>query len=109
VATLEYRPLGTTDLRVSAICLGTMTWGSQNSEAEAHAQINHALGAGINFLDTAEMYPVTPASPETRGRTEDYIGNWIARSGQRDKIILASKVAGPSLPCAYSWRQQPFG
>lgn len=93
---IAYRPLGTTGINVSAIALGTMTWGSQNSEAEAHAQIDYALERGINFLDTAEMYPVTPSSPETRGRTEAYIGSWIAASGQREKIVLASKVSGPS-------------
>lgn len=93
---IAYRPLGTTGIKVSAIALGTMTWGSQNSEAEAHAQIDYALERGINFLDTAEMYPVTPSTPETRGRTEDYIGTWIKASGRRDKIVLASKVVGPS-------------
>lgn len=96
MTTITYRPLGTTGINVSAISLGTMTWGSQNSEAEAHAQINYALDRGINFLDTAEMYPVTPSLPETRGRTEEYIGSWIAASGRRDKIVLASKVSGPS-------------
>ena len=93
---MEYRPLGTTGIQVSAVCLGTMTWGSQNSEAEAHAQIDYALSRGINFLDTAEMYPTTPGTPENRGSTESYIGNWIAASGKRDQIVLASKVAGPS-------------
>jgi aryl-alcohol dehydrogenase-like predicted oxidoreductase len=93
---MDFRPLGNTGISVSAVCLGTMTWGSQNSEAEAHAQIDLALDHGINFLDTAEMYPVTPSSVETLGRTEAYIGTWIAKSGKRDKIVLASKVAGPS-------------
>ncbi len=93
---MDYRPLGHTGLSVSAVCLGTMTWGSQNSEAEAHAQIDCALDHGINFLDTAEMYPVTPTKLETQGRTEEYIGSWIAHSGKRDKIVLASKVSGPS-------------
>ena len=93
---MEYRPLGTTGIQVSAVCLGTMTWGSQNSEAEAHAQIDYALSRGINFLDTAEMYPTTPGTPENRGSTESFIGNWIAASGKRDQIVLASKVAGPS-------------
>jgi aryl-alcohol dehydrogenase-like predicted oxidoreductase len=81
---------------VSLICLGTMTWGSQNSEAEGHAQIDYALDQGVNFLDTAEMYPVTPSLAETRGRTEEIIGSWIATRGGRDRIILASKVSGPS-------------
>jgi aryl-alcohol dehydrogenase-like predicted oxidoreductase len=93
---MEYRPLGRTGISVSSVCLGTMTWGSQNSEAEAHAQIDFALDRGINFLDAAEMYPVTPSSRETRGRTEEYIGSWIAGSGKRDRIVLASKVSGPA-------------
>ncbi len=93
---MQFRQLGATDLHVSLICLGTMTWGSQNSEAEGHAQIDHALDQGVNFLDTAEGYPVTPVSAETRGRTEEIIGSWLARSGRRDRIILATKVAGPS-------------
>ena len=94
---MDYRPLGTTGMTVSAVCLGTMTWGSQNSEAEGHAQIDLALDRGINFLDTAEMYPVTPNRKETMGRTEEIIGSWMAKSGRRDKVILASKVSGPSL------------
>jgi aryl-alcohol dehydrogenase-like predicted oxidoreductase len=93
---MQYRPLGSTGISVSAVCLGTMTWGSQNTAAEAHAQIDLALDAGINFLDTAEMYPVTPTRGETLGRTEEYIGTWLANSGRRDKIVLASKVSGPS-------------
>lgn len=91
-----YRKLGGTDIDVSAICLGTMTWGSQNSEQEGHAQIDYALDQGVNFIDTAEGYPVTPVSVETQGRTEEIIGSWIAGSKRRDKIVLASKVAGPS-------------
>ena len=93
---IAYRTLGRTEIRVSAICLGTMTWGSQNSEAEAHAQIDIALDRGINFIDTAEMYPTTPGTPENRGSTETYIGNWLATSGKRDRIVLATKVSGPS-------------
>ena len=92
---MEYRQLGRTDLNVSAICLGTMTWGEQNSESEAFAQIERAKDAGINFMDTAEMYPVPPR-PETQGLTEQYIGSWLKKTGNRDKIILASKVAGPA-------------
>ena len=93
---MEYRPLGRTGIDVSSVCLGTMTWGSQNSEAEAHEQIDYALDQGINFLDTAEMYPVTPNLPETRGRTEEYIGTWIGQGGgRRDRIVLATKVSGP--------------
>lgn len=92
---MEYRPLGRTGISVSSVCLGTMTWGSQNSEAEAHAQIDLALDRGINFLDTAEAYPVTPGTPENRGRTEEYIGSWIERNRGRDRFVLATKVAGP--------------
>jgi aryl-alcohol dehydrogenase-like predicted oxidoreductase len=95
---MQYRKLGRTDLDVSLICLGTMTWGSQNSEEEAHAQIDYALDQGVNFLDTAEAYPVTPVRAETTGRTEKYIGSWIAKSGRRADIILATKVAGPGRP-----------
>ena len=91
---MEYRRLGRTDLRVSAICLGTMTWGQQNTEAEGHAQMDHALGQGINFWDAAEMYPVPPMEA-TYGRTETIIGSWFSSRGGRDKVILATKVAGP--------------
>jgi aryl-alcohol dehydrogenase-like predicted oxidoreductase len=93
---MEYRPLGQTGMQVSAVCLGTMTWGSQNTQDEANAQIDLALDRGINFLDTAEMYPVTPVSIDTFGHTEAMIGNWLAQSGKRDKIVLASKVSGPA-------------
>lgn len=91
---MHYRPLGQTDLSVSAICLGTMTFGEQNTEAQAHEQLDRALAAGINFIDTAEMYPVPPRA-ETQGRTESYIGSWLKKTGRRDDIVLASKVAGP--------------
>ncbi len=90
---MDYRPLGRTDLKVSAICLGTMTWGKQNTEAEAHEQMDYALSQGVNFWDTAELYPVIPEA-ETQGRTEQYIGTWFKSRGQRDKVILASKIAG---------------
>ena len=90
---MKLKPLGRTDLQVTEICLGTMTWGSQNTEAEGHAQIDMALDAGLNFMDTAELYAV-PRSPQTSGRTEEIIGSWFRRSGKRDKWILASKVAG---------------
>jgi aryl-alcohol dehydrogenase-like predicted oxidoreductase len=92
---VEYRRLGWTDLRVSAIALGTMTWGEQNTEAQAHEQIALALEHGVNFLDTAEMYPVPPRA-ETYSRTEKFIGNWIQRSGGRDKLVIATKAAGPA-------------
>ncbi|MDX1804544.1 MAG: aldo/keto reductase [Alcanivorax sp.] len=91
---MEYRQLGGTDLKVSALCLGTMTWGNQNTLTEGHAQMDMALDYGINFFDTAEMYAV-PASPETSFRTETIIGEWFARTCQRDKVVLATKAAGP--------------
>lgn len=90
---MEYRRLGDSDLAVSAICLGTMTFGEQNSEAEAHAQLDLALDRGVNFIDTAEMYPVPPRA-ETVTRTEVMVGNWL-RGKPRERIIVATKVAGP--------------
>ncbi|MYM65048.1 NADP(H)-dependent aldo-keto reductase [Pseudomaricurvus sp. HS19] len=90
---MQYRPLGNSGLQVSEICLGTMTWGQQNSEAEAFEQLDCALDHGVNFIDTAEMYPVPPRA-ETQGRTEAYIGNWLASRGCRDKVVLATKVTG---------------
>ncbi|UZW57129.1 NADP(H)-dependent aldo-keto reductase [Sphingobium sp. JS3065] len=101
---MEYRSLGRTGIKVSLICLGTMTWGSQNSEAQAHEQLDHAFGEGVNFIDTAEAYPVTPVSRETQFLTETYIGNWIAARGRRDDVILATKVAGPSRDPVRSFR-----
>ena len=89
--------LGRSDIKVSALCLGSMTWGTQNSEAEGHAQIDHALEHGINFIDTAEMYPVNPVSKETIGRTEEIIGSWNATSGRRDDIVLATKHSGEGM------------
>ncbi len=91
---MQYRQLGRSELEVSEICLGSMTWGTQNSEAEGHAQIDFALEHGVNFIDTAELYPSNPMSAETAGRTEEIIGSWIGNSGRRDQILLASKVAG---------------
>lgn len=88
---MEYSKLGRTDINVSRICLGTMTWGEQNTEAEAHEQLDYAIDAGINFIDTAEMYPVAPKK-ETQGLTETYIGTWLAKRSDRDKLIIASKV-----------------
>ena len=90
---MQFKTLGRTDIKVTDICLGTMTWGSQNTEAEGHAQIAMARDAGINFMDTAELYAV-PGSPETSGRTEEIIGTWFASQGDRDKWILASKIGG---------------
>ncbi|MDB5660376.1 MAG: aldo/keto reductase [Cypionkella sp.] len=86
--------LGQTGLSVSEICLGSMTWGSQNSEADGHAQMDMALGRGVNFWDTAEMYPVNPVRAETVGRTEEIIGTWLAARGGRDGLVLATKVTG---------------
>ncbi len=91
---MQYRTLGNSDTKVSLICLGSMTWGEQNSEAEGHAQMDYALDHGINFIDTAELYAI-PARAETQGRTEEIIGTWLKARGNRDKVILASKVAGP--------------
>jgi len=91
---MQYRPLGRTDIKVSVICLGTMTFGEQNTEAEAHQQLDYALDHGVNFIDTAELYPIPP-KPETQGRTESYIGSWLKQRQCRDRVILASKVAGP--------------
>lgn len=88
---MEYTKLGNTDIKVSRICLGTMTWGEQNTEAEAHEQLDFAVAAGINFIDTAELYPVAPKA-ETQGLTEQYIGSWLAKRNDRDKLIIASKV-----------------
>jgi aryl-alcohol dehydrogenase-like predicted oxidoreductase len=92
----ELRPLGRTDLRVSAITLGTMTWGQQNTEAEGHQQLDYALDRGINFIDTAENYSIPPRA-ETQGSTERIIGNWLKARGTRAKVVLATKVSGPSL------------
>ena len=91
---METRRLGRTDLMVSAFCLGSMTWGTQNTEAEGHAQIDMSLDHGINFIDTAEMYPTNPLTKETQGDTERVIGSWIEQSGRRQDIILATKVSG---------------
>lgn len=91
---MEYRRLGKTDIKVSKICLGTMTFGEQNTEAEAHEQLDYAVAQGVNFIDAAEMYPV-PINAATQGRTEQYIGTWLKKRRDREQIILASKVAGP--------------
>lgn len=90
---MKYHKLGYTDIDVSEICLGTMTWGEQNTQDQAFTQMDYALDHGVNFFDTAEMYPVVPKA-ETQGRTEEYMGNWFAKTGNRDKVILATKVTG---------------
>ncbi len=90
---MEYRELGRSGVQVSRLCLGTMTFGEQNTEAEGHTQLDYALGRGINFLDASEIYPIPP-KPETQGRTEAIIGTWLAARRQRDKMVIATKVAG---------------
>ena len=92
---MKYRKLGTTDIDVSVICLGTMTFGEQNSQIDGFQQMDYALDRGINFFDTAELYPIRPRK-ETYGRTEKIIGNWLKDRGNRDKIIIASKIASKS-------------
>ena len=92
---IETRPLGRTGIDVTSICLGTMTWGEQNMEADAHEQLSYACSErGINFIDTAELYPVPP-KPDTQGRTEQYIGSWLRQRGKRDDLIVATKACGP--------------
>ncbi len=90
---MKYTTLPNSDIKVSKICLGTMTWGNQNTEAEGHEQMDFALDHGVNFFDTAELYSV-PATPETYGATEKIIGSWFKKTGNRDKVVLASKIAG---------------
>ncbi|MGS2742258.1 NADP(H)-dependent aldo-keto reductase [Halomonas sp. LS-001] len=93
---MQTRPLGKTGMEVSRLCLGTMTFGEQNTEAEAHEQLDRAVAFGINFIDTAEMYPVPPQA-NTQGLTERYIGSWLKQRSTRDDVIIASKVTGPGL------------
>jgi aryl-alcohol dehydrogenase-like predicted oxidoreductase len=93
---MQTRPLGDTGIEVSRLCLGTMTFGEQNSEPQAHEQLDRAVAFGINFIDTAEMYPVPPRA-ETQGLTEAHIGNWLKRRDSRDDVIIATKVTGPGL------------
>ena len=97
---MKYNLLPGTDVRISEICLGTMTFGQQNSETEGHSQIDLALESGINFIDTAEMYPV-PAMESTYAATEKIIGNWFKNSGKREDIVLATKIAGPNRGVEY--------
>jgi len=92
---MKYSQLGNTGLQVSRICLGTMTWGEQNTEAEAHEQLDIAVERGVNFIDTAEMYPVPPRA-ETQGLTEAYLGSWLKQRGDRDRLVVATKVSGNS-------------
>jgi len=94
---MQYRHLGRSDLNVSRLCLGSMTWGSQNTEAEGHAQIDRALDAGVNFIDVAEMYPANPGPDDHWGDTEKIIGTWFAKTGRRKDVILATKVSGTGM------------
>ncbi len=94
---MKMKPLGRTGIKVSEFCLGSMTWGTQNTAEEAHDQIDRSLDAGINFIDTAEMYPVNPVSAETIGRTERIIGLWFERDARRQDVILATKHSGEGL------------
>ncbi|ENQ5771274.1 NADP(H)-dependent aldo-keto reductase [Vibrio fluvialis] len=91
---MQYTKLPHSSLEISKLCLGTMTFGEQNTQAEAFSQLDYALERGINFIDTAEMYPVPPKA-EIQGKTEEFIGNWLEKSGKREKVVLATKVAGP--------------
>lgn len=91
---MKYTRIPHTDIRISKICLGTMTWGRQNTEEEAHEQMDYALDQGVNFFDTAELYPIPPKK-ELYAVTEEFIGNWFKKTGNRDKVVLASKIAGP--------------
>ena len=93
---MKYKKLANTELEVSLICLGTMTYGEQNNEKEAHEQLDYSIDKGINFIDTAEMYAIPPRE-ETQGKTEQIIGNWLTKRKDREKIILATKVAGPGM------------
>jgi aryl-alcohol dehydrogenase-like predicted oxidoreductase len=93
---MNYKKLGSTDINVSTICLGTMTWGEQNTQEEGFEQMNYALDQGINFWDTAELYAIPPKK-NTYGKTEEIIGNWFKKNKKREKVILATKVAGPGL------------
>ena len=95
---MKYKKLGNTDLEVSLLCLGTMTWGKQNNQTEAFEQMDYAMSQGINFFDTAEAY-AAPSSEKTFGKTETIIGNWFRERNNREKVILATKVTGPG----FSW------
>ena len=104
---MKYTTLPNTDIQVSKICLGTMTFGQQNTEAEGHAQMDYSLEQGVNFFDTAEMYSV-PARKETYGSTERILGTWFQKTGNRDKVVLASKIAGPNPNFTYMREKNDF-
>ena len=93
---MKYKNLGNTKLKVSQICLGTMTFGEQNNEKEAHQQLDYCISEGVNFIDTAEMYAIPPKA-ETQGKTEEIIGTWLSKRKDRDKVYIATKVAGPGM------------
>lgn len=97
---MKYTTLPNTNIKVSKICLGTMTFGEQNTEEQGHAQMDYALEKGVNFIDTAEMYSV-PGRQETYGSTERIIGTWFKKTGNRDQVVLATKIAGPNP--AFAW------
>ncbi|MFN3752949.1 NADP(H)-dependent aldo-keto reductase [Flavobacterium sp.] len=97
---MNYTTLPNTDIKVSKICLGTMTFGEQNTESDAHAQLDYAVDQGVNFIDTAEMYPIA-ARQATLGLTEKYIGSWLKKSGKRDNLVIATKIAGPNRGMEY--------
>ena len=97
---MKYTILPNTELQVSKVCLGTMTFGEQNSETDAHSQLDFAIERGINFIDTAEMYPIA-AREDTLGSTEKYIGNWLKKSGKRSELVIATKIAGPNRKMEY--------
>lgn len=97
---MKYTILPQTDIKISTICLGTMTFGEQNSENDAHQQLNYAVSKGVNFIDTAEMYPIA-AREATLGSTEKYIGSWIKNRGKRDDLVIATKIAGPNRGMGY--------
>ena len=99
---MKYTTLPNTEVKISKICLGTMTFGNQNSEAEAHSQLDYAIGQGVNFIDTAEMYPIG-GNEHIFGSTERYIGSWIAKIGasKREELVVATKIAGPNRGMEY--------
>jgi aryl-alcohol dehydrogenase-like predicted oxidoreductase len=104
---MKYTTLPNTDIKVSKICLGTMTFGQQNTESEGHAQMDYALEKGVNFFDTAEMYSI-PGKQETYGSTEKIIGSWFKKSGKREEVVLASKIAGPNPGFGYMREKLDF-
>ena len=104
---MKYTTLPDTDIKVSKICLGTMTFGQQNTEADGHAQMDYAVGNGVNFFDTAEMYSIPPRQ-ETYGSTEKIIGTWFKKTGKREEVVLASKIAGPNPLFTYMREKNDF-